>query len=369
MEFDSLDHAEDRCNTFDSLTWPHKFITPLDLAEAGFYYVGPQHDKVKCYRCGIFMSKWKKGDSVTREHKKWSPFCPFLMNSELNRLETFKKWKRSDINFENLAKTGLFCVGVDDSVQCNFCDVVLFDWEKDDNEIFEHQRLSPSCEFLKHHELTQNIPLDPSNKQLNDLLAPVKYICNAVKSMDYRYMSIDKLEKKYYTVQKATLVEIDGVQCVRVDLPEKRIIIMSLRHYDDYYIDHLRELFEKADLENDSFTIMKLYCVNGKNKFLFYRSRKEPLYYQASEPVAVEKLKYPTQVLLFSTVEINNEKRIRVNVRNNRHFILPNLKYAIKDVDKIENLECWNKMRWTVHYHNSMLVFLPEENTRFTINK
>lgn len=87
-------------------------------------------------------------------------------------------------------------------------------------------------------------------------------------------------------------------------------------------------------------------------------------YCQSSEQVAFETLGVdPRQVLLFSVVKIDNEKRIRVNICNNQHFILPRLSEFMHTPEiKINKLEFWNKMRWIVYRGvEPMLRFVPEE--------
>ena len=71
--------------------WPVTFISPVDLAAAGFYY-HPQgfdvcdchmsnltiDDRVRCFYCKIELVKWKDGDEPMNEHKKSSPSCKFV---------------------------------------------------------------------------------------------------------------------------------------------------------------------------------------------------------------------------------------------------------------------------------------------------
>ena len=65
-----------RLNTF--LTWPtDSAIQPLELAEAGFYYLKIE-DGVKCYKCGVSLKNWECGDTAWGEHAKWSPSCPLV---------------------------------------------------------------------------------------------------------------------------------------------------------------------------------------------------------------------------------------------------------------------------------------------------
>lgn len=71
-----------RLHTF--LTWPQEVrIEPLELAEAGFYYLG-KDDGVKCYRCEIALRNWEDEDKAWTEHTKWSPNCPLVIEHNTN---------------------------------------------------------------------------------------------------------------------------------------------------------------------------------------------------------------------------------------------------------------------------------------------
>uniref|UniRef100_A0A8B9UYM7 RING-type E3 ubiquitin transferase n=1 Tax=Anas zonorhyncha TaxID=75864 RepID=A0A8B9UYM7_9AVES len=61
-----------RLRTFSQ--WPDSSPVPaLDLAEAGFYFVGPG-DHVQCFCCGGILKDWKAGDCPMVEHLKFFPF-------------------------------------------------------------------------------------------------------------------------------------------------------------------------------------------------------------------------------------------------------------------------------------------------------
>jgi baculoviral IAP repeat-containing protein 7/8 len=52
-------------------------VKPSELAEAGFYFIGP-HDCVKCFYCDGELCNWKKGEIPWTEHRRWFPNCQFL---------------------------------------------------------------------------------------------------------------------------------------------------------------------------------------------------------------------------------------------------------------------------------------------------
>ncbi|XP_046572470.1 E3 ubiquitin-protein ligase XIAP-like isoform X2 [Haliotis rubra] len=63
------------------VTWPHSSPTPVDLAEAGFFYNG-QGDSVRCFFCGTGLRNWDSGDNAWVEHARWSPQCVYLVQHQ-----------------------------------------------------------------------------------------------------------------------------------------------------------------------------------------------------------------------------------------------------------------------------------------------
>lgn len=83
------------------------------------------------------------------------------MHLESNRLATFKNWPLSYISKEALAREGFFhLINGWDTVKCEFCYGVLFDWKRDDNPSFEHKKYFPDCPLIKG-EPTRNVPILP----------------------------------------------------------------------------------------------------------------------------------------------------------------------------------------------------------------
>lgn len=84
---------------------------------------------------------------------------PFNFNYEKDRIISFDNWPLDFISEIVLAKTGFFYLGKDDRVQCQFCKVILCDWEKGDDEVREHIKWSPYCALLRR-QYTSNVPLE-----------------------------------------------------------------------------------------------------------------------------------------------------------------------------------------------------------------
>ncbi|XP_005378032.2 PREDICTED: baculoviral IAP repeat-containing protein 3 [Chinchilla lanigera] len=145
-------------------TWPLTFLSPTDLAKAGFYYIGPG-DRVACFACGGKLSNWEPKDDAMAEHLRHFPNCPFLENQLQNtsryavsnlsmqthaaRFRTFSNWPSSVlVHPEQLASAGFYYVGHSDDVKCFCCDGGLRCWELGDDPWVEHAKWFPRCEYL-----------------------------------------------------------------------------------------------------------------------------------------------------------------------------------------------------------------------------
>lgn len=51
---------------------------PVQLAEAGFYYLNHE-DEVRCFHCDGGLRSWLEDDEPWREHARWFPKCAFLL--------------------------------------------------------------------------------------------------------------------------------------------------------------------------------------------------------------------------------------------------------------------------------------------------
>jgi len=182
----------ERRKTFEGFwsdTWP---VSPKALAQAGFYYCGPE-DMVQCAWCYGKLQGWEQGDNPLTEHARHFASCPKFgdrkaVNAsslvkvhhtqgdagtnelseddlgiltvrpcnpqfaiEASRLESYKnKWPSNLAQTPDvLSSAGFFYVGYLDNVKCFFCDGGLCNWEADDEPWTEHARWFPECGFLK----------------------------------------------------------------------------------------------------------------------------------------------------------------------------------------------------------------------------
>ncbi|XP_041507088.1 baculoviral IAP repeat-containing protein 2-like [Microtus oregoni] len=138
--------------------WPLSFLSPAELARAGFYYIGPG-DRVACFACGGKLSNWEPKDDAMSEHRRHFPNCPFLENSSETqrfsvsnlsmqthtaRMRTFLYWPSSvPVQPEQLASAGFYYMDRNDDVKCFCCDGGLRCWESGDDPWVEHAKWFP----------------------------------------------------------------------------------------------------------------------------------------------------------------------------------------------------------------------------------
>lgn len=126
---------ENRLETYGN--WPIDFITPEQLAAAGFYYLNVD-DQVKCAFCGGIIGHWEVNDQPLSEHRKFFPDCPIVRSQEQrdeemgiqtvrtpnrpeystleSRTRSFATWDSTMQDPALLAQAGFFYLGKGDEV-------------------------------------------------------------------------------------------------------------------------------------------------------------------------------------------------------------------------------------------------------------
>jgi Inhibitor of Apoptosis domain len=135
-----MKNIENRLQTFAS-NWPLEFITPNELANAGFYYLNIA-DQVKCAFCGGIIGQWEVNDQPLNEHRKFFPDCPIVRQVELqqeeigiqsvrtpkspeystleSRTRSFATWDTTIQEPSILVQAGFFYLGTGDEVSERF---------------------------------------------------------------------------------------------------------------------------------------------------------------------------------------------------------------------------------------------------------
>jgi len=162
--FDSLKHERMRLFTFKR--WPLPWLSPTQLAKAGFFYL-KKRDFVQCAFCRGVVGDWEKKDNPFREHAKYFSFCPLVRNIPVGniidvsrpksrdyyhtekRLGTFKDWP-SDVKQtpRQLAEAGFFYAGLSDHVRCFYCGGGIRNWDPEDDPLTVHHMYYPHCAFV-----------------------------------------------------------------------------------------------------------------------------------------------------------------------------------------------------------------------------
>lgn len=175
--FDSLKSQRARLLTFKR--WPLSWLSPRDLAHAGFFYL-KKSDFVQCAFCRGVVGDWEKHDIPAREHAKFFPCCPLVNNLPVGnirdlqvrpkfqdyispkvRLATFKDWPQDMTQKPHqLAEAGFIYQGLSDHVKCFFCGGGLRNWDPRDKPWRLHRMYFPHCDFATFGYLVCQEPFD-----------------------------------------------------------------------------------------------------------------------------------------------------------------------------------------------------------------
>ncbi|KAI0234847.1 Baculoviral IAP repeat-containing protein 7 [Lamellibrachia satsuma] len=83
------------------------------------------------------------------------------MKLESKRLESFTNWPTDAyVRPENLAKAGLYYLGIADRVKCAFCNGILRNWVAGDDPMEVHLKYFPKCAFLKDTRAAGNVSIE-----------------------------------------------------------------------------------------------------------------------------------------------------------------------------------------------------------------
>ncbi|KAF2436346.1 BIR-domain-containing protein [Tothia fuscella] len=164
-----------------TVSWPHNFLLPAELARAGFFYkpTGDSNDNCVCFICQRQLDGWEEGDDPVEEHIKHAPECGWAVNAVISKRTSGGMFVNEDPMSEKLAesrratfadlwpyegKKGWKCKvnkmvaagwcydpspEYDDGVTCMYCNLSLDGWEPKDDPFKEHQKRAPECEFFR----------------------------------------------------------------------------------------------------------------------------------------------------------------------------------------------------------------------------
>ncbi|TVY78495.1 Protein bir1, partial [Lachnellula suecica] len=171
-----------------SMKWPHKFLSPEELAKAGFFYYPLQTspDNVACFLCHKSLDGWEKHDDPLVEHLTHSPDCGWAIVATIEKQDgtlsqespaskrmiearkaTFAdKWPHENKKGWKCKTKQMVDAGwkytpspeYDDMATCTYCQLALDGWENSDKPLDEHFSRSPECAFFTLINQTSKSP-------------------------------------------------------------------------------------------------------------------------------------------------------------------------------------------------------------------
>ena len=90
----------DRLKTFKNNCWLNQYISPEQLAKAGFICAG-RKDNVQCVFCAGILGDWEDDDDPMNEHRKEFPMCSFVKNQTENQNMILEQFDDNEDKTEN----------------------------------------------------------------------------------------------------------------------------------------------------------------------------------------------------------------------------------------------------------------------------
>ena len=75
----------EECRLMTFVTWYNNDVSPIDLANAGFFYTG-REDSVECAFCQNRLKNWEKNDQPDFEHRRHYPRCKFVLREDVGNV-------------------------------------------------------------------------------------------------------------------------------------------------------------------------------------------------------------------------------------------------------------------------------------------
>ncbi|XP_065340488.1 baculoviral IAP repeat-containing protein 7-B-like [Cloeon dipterum] len=168
--------------------WPRCLKqTPFEMAKVGFFHTG-YGDSVICFHCNLGLKHWDPNDDPFVEHFRWNSKCQFLLMSKgqpyidqmlhliqitdlvmastgkggwhiaplypefaiyTSRYNSFDFLPNIDTKTAiALSRAGFFYTGIGNQVVCFHCNLVMKEWDPNDDPYVKHCRLNADCRHL-----------------------------------------------------------------------------------------------------------------------------------------------------------------------------------------------------------------------------
>ncbi|QOD40068.1 iap-5 [Matsumuraeses phaseoli granulovirus] len=176
---------ENRLKSFEY--WPGK-ENKEKLALVGFYHTG-YADVIICYYCKLDLYNFTLGDEDSlRDHKRYSPDCPFFVSNTTNyvntrflsprtvtsnyplltpikgdytllehRINSYQNFPQClKVLVSELCNAGFYYLNVGDVVCCYVCNIIARNWNINSNVWKIHKYLNDKCPLLYLNKLSHN---------------------------------------------------------------------------------------------------------------------------------------------------------------------------------------------------------------------
>ena len=127
------------------------------------------------------------------------------------RLKSFKSWKNDNVSPEDLAKNGFYFYRDLDLVKCNFCHIIIGNWQPGDKVSSEHYKYNPNCKiFTEKSSNFENKCKVCLKNDIEIVLFPCKHFNLCLSCAKFTYCPYDgiKINKIYSAILLPDLMYI-----------------------------------------------------------------------------------------------------------------------------------------------------------------
>ena len=168
----------------------------------------------------------------------------FIIKSYLGKLKTYKNWEITYQSPKNLAAAGFYC-HINGVVVCNDCNLILTDWDTQDDPFVEHEKNSPDCLFIKTFGQMKTIPND------DDIF---RYLC-----------AHSDILKPYIKLNLNSLEHIKRGVCKRLEKDHR--FFNNIQEICDYFRNDYKEVSLPSDYH---LKICKICLTNEIQQVFLY---------------------------------------------------------------------------------------------------
>ena len=182
-----------------------------------------------------------------------------IFHREDERLKTFTCWPLQWLDKKQLAMTGMFYTGECDRTKCYFCEVEIWNWEREDQPVAEHLHYSPNCSLLRRRS-TNNVPINWD--RLNENLPPASYdICGLSNRFEIRSNAFSEGTIPAASIPTLTNIKKRGNDITSGNNNPKCLRYMTEYPHTYYFIETSKNKKRIAELTNYFINFVKYFIV------------------------------------------------------------------------------------------------------------